>query len=328
MREATFVERGTERWHRLDDLLNATDRASLSGIGGDALVELGTLYRRVTSDLAYAQARGYDERLVLYLNRLAVRANGVVYSGSTRSSWARIRDFFACDFPREVRRSWIPIALCAALFFGPWIVSYVLVTHDPTSAAAFLGDGYPEIKKSLHDSNFAVAASNAPAMSAEIITNNIRVAIIAFAGGMTLGALTVYSIVFQGLFFGAYQALFANAGFGYDFFATVAPHGGFELTAIVIAGGSGLLMAGGVFAPGRLPRRVALARYGRRAGVLIVGVCVMLLFAGLNEGFVSPRRAPPELRLAIGIVYILFLIAYFAFAGRGRQTAPRDLTAT
>ncbi len=326
MREATFVARGTERWHRLDDLLGAVDRASLSGIGGDALVELGTLYRRITSDLAYAQARGYDPRLVTYLNRLAMRANGVVYSGSGRSSWARVRDFFAADFPREVRRSWIPIAICAALFFGPWIASYVLVTHDPANAIAFMGENVPSIKKSLHDSNFAVSASNAPAMSAYIIENNIRVAVLAFAGGMTLGIVTLYSIVYQGLFFGAYQALFANAHFGYDFIATVAPHGGFELSAIVIAGGSGLLMASGVLAPGRLPRRVALARYGRRAGVLILGVCAMLLFAGINEGFVSPRRAPPELRIAIGAVYLAALTAYFGLAGR--HNVPRDLIDT
>ncbi len=327
MREATFVERGTARWHRLDDLLNAVDRASLSGVGGEALLELGTLYRRVTSDLAYAQARAYDPRLTTYLNRLAVRANAVVYSGSAASSWVRVRAFFAADFPREVRRSWIPILACAAFFFGPWIVSYALVTHDPTTASAFVGNNVPAITKSLHNSNFAVSASEAPAMSAEIITHNIQVAIVAFAGGMTLGIVTLLSIVTQGLFFGAYQALFANAHFGYDFLATVAPHGGFELSSICIAGGAGLLLAGGVLAPGRLPRRVAIARYGRRAGVLMLGVCAMLLFAGLNEGFVSPRRAPPEIRIAVGVVYLAVLTGYFGLAGR-RQTAPRDLTST
>ena len=36
--------------------------------------------------------------------------------------------------------------------------------------------------------------------------------------------------------FGGVGALFTNAGFGADFWATVAPHGVIELTAIQIAG--------------------------------------------------------------------------------------------
>ena len=94
-------------------------------------------------------------------------------------------------------------------------------------------------------------------MSAMIIANNIKVAIVAFAGSVTLGALTVYIIGFNGLMLGGMAALFTNAGFGEDFWATIAPHGVIELTAIQIAGAAGLLIAAGALFPGRRRRRDA-----------------------------------------------------------------------
>ena len=325
MRQALYVERARERWSRVETLLGRTNRRGVRALGGDELLELGTLYRRITSDLAYAQGHEFDPAIVAYLNRLVTRAHTIVYGGAQQSSGARVQTFFTQAFPREVRRSWAPIALCALLFFGPWIVSYAIVVHDPTTAPAFFHGDVPAIHKSLHDSNFAIGAADAPAMSAYIIQNNIRVAVLAFAGGVTLGIVTVGSLVVQGLTFGAYQALFANAHFGFDFLATVAPHGAIELGAITIAGGSGLLIAAGVLVPGRLSRRTALARNGRRAGVLILGVCAMLCVAGLFEGFVSPRRVGPEFRLAVGAFTVVGLVAYFGLCGR-RHTAPRDLS--
>ena len=120
---------------------------------------------------------------------------------------------------------------------------------------------------------------------------------------------------------GGVGALFTNAGFGYDFWATVAPHGVIELTAIQIAGGAGLLIAAGVLYPGRLRRRDAIAVNAKRAGTLIVGVASMLVVAGTIEGFISPQRWPPEVRIGIGAVTAVALLFYFGFAGRRRARA-------
>ena len=97
-------------------------------------------------------------------------------------------------------------------------------------------------------------------MSAMIITNNVKVAIIAFAGCVTLGALTIYIITFNGLMLGGFGALFTNAGFGSDYWATIAPHGIIELTAIQIAGACRPAHRGGHPTPGRLRRRDAHRR--------------------------------------------------------------------
>jgi uncharacterized membrane protein SpoIIM required for sporulation len=160
-------------------------------------------------------------------------------------------------------------------------------------------------------------------MSALIITNNIKVAAIAFAGGSTAGIITLLIVGFNGLDLGTVAALFAHNGYGMDLWATIAPHGVIELTAIQIAGGAGLILAAGYVRPGRARRVDALAANGARAVVLMLGVAGMLVVAGLIEGFISPQRFSPEVRFAVGAVTAVALCAYFVFAGRTKTRANR-----
>jgi uncharacterized membrane protein SpoIIM required for sporulation len=328
--QRVFIARRSETWQRLEALLSRIGRRGLRSLSPDEMAELGRLYRATTSDLAYAQGRGFDRSLVEYLNRCVARAHALVYARASKSGMTRISDFYAAVFPREFRRSLPYVAICSALTVACAVVAYVLVRNHPADVYALLPAGLvPDtIRKSLHDSNFAVDATFAPAMSALIITNNVKVAIVAFAGCVTLGALTIYIIAFNGLMLGGLAALFANAGFGADFWATIAPHGFIELTAIQIAGAAGLLIVAGVLYPGRLRRRDAIVANARRAGTLIVGVASLLVVAGTIEAFVSPRRLPPAIRIAVGLVTAVALTAYFSGAGR-REAAgtTEDLAA-
>jgi uncharacterized membrane protein SpoIIM required for sporulation len=324
--QRAFIARRSETWQRLEALLTRIGRRGVRSLSPDEMAELGRLYRSMTSDLAYAQGRNFDRSLIEYLNRSVARAHAVVYARVSKGGMARISDFYAVVFPREFRRSLSYVAICTALTVACAVVSYVLVRNHPANAYALLPAGLvPDtIRKSLHDSNFAVGASFAPAMSATIITNNVKVAIVAFAGCVTLGALTIYIIAFNGLMLGGLAALFTNAGFGGDFWATIAPHGVIELTAIQIAGAAGLLIVAGVLYPGRLRRRDAIAANARRAGILIVGVASMLVVAGTIEAFVSPRRLPPSVRIGVGLVTAVALTAYFSNSGRREPKGPTE----
>ncbi|HTV72121.1 MAG TPA: stage II sporulation protein M [Candidatus Acidoferrales bacterium] len=317
MREAGFISRRQAGWEELEALLREADRHGLTHLGGERLWRLATLYRGATSDLAAARTREYDREIQLYLNRLTARAHAYVYAGTVRGGWSRLAAFFTQTFPAEVRASGRPILACAALFVVATIVAYALVSaHWQDAYALVPADEIPLVTKSLHDSNFGFDHRLAPAMSALIITNNIQVTAIAFAGGMTLGVVTLWAILNNGLMLGATGALFAAKGFGLDFWATIAPHGVIELSAIQIAGGAGLLIASGIIAPGRLRRVDALRLRARRAGILILGVAAMLVVAGTIEGFVSPQKTPETFRISVGAVTALALVLYFGFAGR------------
>lgn len=314
MDQRSFVRRRSERWERLEALVS---RASLHGVrtfSAGELFELGRLYRLVTSDLAYAQGHGSGADVLQYLNRLTARAHAFVYGPATEGGWKRIGRFFAYTFPAEVRASWPYSGFCAALTVLCATLAWVIVMHHSADITALLpAEMVPaHITKSLHNSNFAFNSQRSSEMSSFIITNNIRVAVMAFAAGIvTLGAFTVYEIALNGLMLGGMGALFAQAGFGRDYWVTIAPHGFIELTAIQLAGGAGLLLAAGVLLPGRRRRSDALVQNGRRAAVLMTGVVAMLCVAGVIEGFFSPLRFGEPVRAAVGFVTAAAMLVYF-----------------
>ena len=294
----------------------------------EEIAELGTIYRWITSDLAFARGRGYDQTLQAYLNRLTARAHAVVYGGSPKGALRRIADFYTQTFPAEVRASHRPILACAGLFVVVAAVAYYLIHQDPLNAWVLLPESMVQpIHESLHKANFepSVRELGSPTMSALIMWNNIRLAFFAFGGGLTLGVLTIYLLVFNALMLGGMGALYQTAGFGLDFWATVAPHGIIELSAVQIAAGAGLLLAAGVLAPGHLKRADALRRNARRAGVLILGVASMLVVAASIEGGFSPQNFSPQSRIAFGAATAVAMLLYFVFVGRGKATTAPAL---
>ena len=320
MRERRFVAARRARWDRLAALVDRAARRGVRSLSPDEIDELALAYRAATSDLAVARTRGEDPVILDHLNRLTARAHSVVYVATARSGWHRFAGFVVRGFPREVRRSWAPIAFCTLVTILSSLVAYGSVTADPANAHALLpGMQLPPVTKALHDSNFGFDRAYSPAMASMIITNNVRVAAIAFAGGMTGGLLTGWIILTNGLMVGALGALYARAGFGPDFWATIAPHGVIELTAIQIAGGAGLVLAGGYLRPGRARRVDALTFAARRAGTLVLGVALLLCVAGTIEGFISPQRLSIPVRAAVGAITAIALLAYLLGSGTQRD---------
>jgi len=316
MRERRFVATRRVRWERLAALVDRAAGHGVRSLAPAEIDELALTYRAATSDLAIARARGEDPVILDYLNRLTGRAHAVVYVATARTGWSRARAFVSRDFPREVRRSWAPIGFCVLVTVVSALVAFVSVMHDPANAHALLpGMPLPPVTKALHDTNFGFDRAYSPEVASEIITNNVRVAAIAFAGGMTAGILTGWIILTNGLMVGVLGALYQKAGYGADFWATIAPHGVIELTAIQIAGGAGLLLAAGYLRPGRARRSDALVIAARRAATLVLGVALLLCVAGTIEGFISPQRLPIPVRGAIGGATAVALFAYLLFAG-------------
>ncbi len=325
MRERRFVAGRRAQWDRLAVLVERASKRGVRALPPDEIDELALAYRAATSDLAIATTRGEDPAIVDFLNRLTARAHAIVYVATAASGWDRVRRFVVRDFPREVRRSWAPIGFCIVLTVVSALVAYGSVMNDPANAHALLpGMPLPPVTKALHDSNFGFDRAYSPEVASEIITNNVRVAAVAFAGGMTAGILTGWIILTNGIMVGALGALYVKAGFGPDFWATIAPHGVIELTSIQIAGGAGLLLAAGYLRPGRARRGDALVAAARRAVTLVLGVAMLLCVAGTIEGFVSPLRLSIPIRGAIGAATGVALLAYLLGAGL-QQSAGLDV---
>jgi uncharacterized membrane protein SpoIIM required for sporulation len=158
-----------------------------------------------------------------------------------------------------------------------------------------------------------------PAMATSLISNNVQVTFLAFAGGILAGLGTAWILVLNGVMLGSVAAAFANQGQSLHLWTFVLPHGVIELTAICIAGGAGLWLGSAMLLPGRRTRREVLVTRGREAVSLIGGTAIMLLIAGMIEGFISPSQLPREVKLTLAAIFALAMVAYFVVAGRGTE---------
>ena len=149
-----------------------------------------------------------------------------------------------------------------------------------------------------------------PAISGFIMTNNIRVSMMAVALGVTAGLGTGLVLIQNGLMIGSLAAVATNNNVDFLFWSVILPHGILELSAIAIAGGAGFVLARAIYAPGDLPRRDALKIAGGEAAQLLVGVAAMLVVAGLIEGFITPADISPNFKMAFAALTGLALAAY------------------
>ena len=276
------------------------------------------LYRQATSDLALARRDYPRDRVTSYLNRLVSQAYATVYS-TAGISWREVARWFAVGFPRLFRATAGYYLLSVLLFFGSFILSYVAVTSYPRAGQVLLPSrDYQAVSSAGEQGKLwtEIPVEQRSFEAAFIMTNNIKVAILAFGGGMLLGLGTVLVLLYNGLQLGAVFGVVANYGLGWNLLSFASGHGAIELSVICLAGGAGLMLADAIARPGLLTRGEALRLAAMRAVQLCLGGAALLVIAGTIEGFFSPSHLPHWLHYAVGIVTGVLLYAYWICAGR------------
>jgi uncharacterized membrane protein SpoIIM required for sporulation len=128
-------------------------------------------------------------------------------------------------------------------------------------------------------------------------------------------------MAFNGANVGAVLALVYTAGYGNELLTFMVGHGVIELSCIFIAGGAGLLVGSAILMPGNLTRLDALKVRGLDAVRLIAGCAVLLVLAGVIEGFVSPAPINPLFKFGVAALTGILLYTYLFTAGREKDRA-------
>jgi uncharacterized membrane protein SpoIIM required for sporulation len=317
-----FVTTKRPGWERLETLLKRIRRSRLQSLEADELYELGRLYRQATSDLAVARRDWPAHPVVQYLNGLVGRAHGEIYRNEA-TTWRRLRDFVVLRFPQVWRQSW-PFMLVSFLFFAiPTLIAFVVSYLDPTQASLLFppAEAIVEDIKAQHEWWRSINDQGRGSSATLIMTNNILVAIKAFAGGILLGLYAMYALIFNGLMLGTIAGLSQFYGFASRLWTFVAPHAPIELSVIFFAGGAGLQMGYAIVHPGLLTRSAALRVAAERAVVIMIGCVPLLIIAGLIEGFISPSYLPLWVKLAVSAGTGVALYAYLLGTGRELRAA-------
>jgi uncharacterized membrane protein SpoIIM required for sporulation len=318
-----FIGERKGAWQRLEDLLTLLDSSSLRRLHREEVRELGRIYRRTASDLAIARAESRDPRLINYLNSLVIRAHGRIYCADAQAS-RRLRNFFARDFPRTFRRTWRYTAAAFAVFLVFGVIGFLGTWRDVefselAGVSPLWRQAYIETRthwwEQLNEANQIGSSS--------ILTNNIFVTFLAFAYGALLGIGTLYIMALNGAMIGAVLALTYRAGFGNALVTFMVGHGVIELSCIFIAGGAGMMIGLAMLVPGDLSRADALKARGLEAIRLIAGCAVLLVIAGIIEGFISPAPIHPAFKFGIAALTGIALYSYLLLAGR-EEDGERD----
>jgi uncharacterized membrane protein SpoIIM required for sporulation len=328
-----IVAAGSARWAEFAELLDRVRaRGGLRGLGEDEVSAFVARYRALAADLARLRtaSRGRDPDALFYLSRLVGAGHNLLYRqrpAGARELWR----FVSVAVPREVRRSWLPTALASLLLFGPGAATYAAIVRDPALGprlvpAAMIARAEGAAERERRGGGYLPerdAELRGSLLTSLIMTNNLRVALGAFAGGVTAGLGTVAALVYNGFALGGPLAVYHNLGVLHNILGFVAAHGVLELTAIVLAGGAGLLIASAILLPGALARRDVFVIRGRRALRLVAGSAVLLVLAGVVEGTISPSPLPARVKYAVSAATALFLAFYFS-RGRGAAEARAE----
>jgi uncharacterized membrane protein SpoIIM required for sporulation len=289
-----FIRERSPLWAELDDLVGKA-HGRVERLGPAGIRRLGELYRAAAADVATARRRFPGDPAFARLERLLNDA----------------------DRPA--------LALSATLLFAPAVATFLFALANPAAAAHLAPSSVSAVvQPRAHGAALGIAASQSASLSAQIFTNNIGVAFLALAGGMTAGVLTALSLLYNGMTIGVVFGLAVGAGQSGVAVQLLVPHGVLELSCIVVAGSTGFRLARAIVSPGRARRADALRAVAPRAGETALGVAAWLVLAGLIEGFVTPSGigVVPALLVGFGVGGIFWSLVIWRGRGRASDAPP------
>jgi uncharacterized membrane protein SpoIIM required for sporulation len=303
-----WIAKRRPHWDRLAFLLTRSDQDGLGSLSRSELQEMALLYRQVAADLSVLRrdetARTYSE----HVNQLLARAHHIIYS-RRKTTWLTLFRFLKDEYPVIFRRQ-LPYVAASLLVTIAWaVLGAALTMARPEFMRHYVGPAMiatMEQHKMWTDSIVSVA----PKETSHIMTNNLSVSFLAFAGGILFGVGTFVLLFNNGMMLGVIGAACHQYSMSVALWSFIVPHGSLELPAIIIAGAAGFRIGRAMLFPGGYRWKESVAKGGIEATQLVAGVIPMLVVAGCLEGFFSPSHAPVWLKFTVGGLLFTLLLTW------------------
>lgn len=310
-------------WIRLEDIVSKMEKGKARRLSDDDVLALPTLYRTLLSSLSIARENSLDAGLIAYLEGLALRSYFLVYG--TQTSFGRwLGGFFGGGWSRAVRAIQLDIWIALAVMIAGAVIGYILVAGDSDWFYALVPGNFADVRvpgaseEALRGTLFGGQNEDGLGVfAAFLFSNNAQVAILAFALGFAFAIPSILLLIHNMALLGAMLWVFAQRGLTMDFIAWLSIHGTTELFAILLAGAAGIHVGRSIAFPGARSHLKAASDAGKRAALVMVGVIIMLICAGLLEGFARQLIDNSAGRFAVGGGMLLLWLLYFI--GFGRQ---------
>ncbi|MBS0482625.1 MAG: stage II sporulation protein M [Proteobacteria bacterium] len=317
LRSDRFRQEREADWTRLEAIVSKLEAGRSRRLSDADVLALPVLYRTVASSLSVARETSLDAATLAYLEGLVQRAWFQVY-GPRVTLWGWLRRFFGGEWSRSVRALWPELSAALVLMVAGTIVGWLLVASDqdwyyslvPTDFldARVPGASHEALKNTLFGGSKEDGLS---VFATYLFSHNAGIAILCFALGFAFGVPPLLLLIQNTATLGAMLWLFHGQGLTYDFVGWLSIHGTTELFAILISGAAGLHVGRSMAFPGKRSLLEAAAESGQRAAVVMAGVVLMLVCAGLLEGLGRQLIEVTTVRYAIGYGMLAFWLLYF-----------------
>ncbi|PDT18783.1 hypothetical protein CO670_01450 [Rhizobium sp. J15] len=324
LRSARFRLEREAHWRQLDQLVTRAEKGGAAALGYDEVRNLAAGYRQAMNSLSVARDISLDRALIAYLESLCARAYLVVYAPQESLGGLAAR-LLLRGIPQAVRRSALPLFIgFLALILGA-LAGYKLCQNDPSWFYTFVPpeladqrtpDASADYLRSTIYGDEGHDSDRLAAFSAFLFSHNTTIVILIFTLGIFVSVPSFMLTFYNGLILGAFFAMFARKGLGYDVFAWLSIHGVTELAAIAIACSGGARLGLAVLLPGARTRKEALRHQAHDAVKLALLAALMLVVAAFIEGFLRQLIQDPAWRLAIGWGMGLFWVGWLLLGGR------------
>ncbi len=302
-----YVHAHIHEWRRLEEL---TRRRRLSGDESDEFVER---YQQVATHLSVVRTSAPDASLVAYLSSVLAKAR-TRSSGTRTTSWRGVARFFTERFPAALYRLrywWLGTLAASVLVTG--VMTWWLLGNPAVEQSLLSPEQVDQLVNQDFENYYSEYAASHFAL--QVWVNNAWVAALCLALGI-LGVPVVYLLFSNLSNLAIIGSIMLRNDHGGHFFGLLLPHGLLELTAVFVAAGVGLRLFWSWVEPGPLSRTQSVAREGRTAGTVALGLVAVLFVSGVIEAFVTPSSLPTAARVGIGIVAELCFFAYVFVLGR------------
>lgn len=308
MKEVVFVRYNIDKWTEASRLVKNLAAASPE--------KIADTYLDVSADLAFAQTHYPDSEIVPLLNGIALSLHNQIY-GYKLQRWRRVVNFWWQEIPQEVYRHRKLVILSFVLMVLSALLGIISTIADPHFANDIMGDSYIDmtLKNIANGEPMGVYGSKTTHnMMLQITLNNISVSFFCFVTGILTCFFPALILVRNGVMLGTFMTFCQQHGVLSDCLMAMWLHGVFEITAIVIAGGAGLILGSGWLFPGSLPRGTSF-RLAAKSGVkIIVGLIPFFVVAGFIESYITRHtNAPYGLRLLLILGSLALVIFYFVY---------------
>ncbi|MBD1365593.1 stage II sporulation protein M [Mucilaginibacter sp. ZT4R22] len=301
MREPIFVKQNAQKWERFENS---------QGRGPD---ELADSFIQITDDLAYAKTFYPKSKTTAYLNGLAGRFHQSIYKNKSEKG-NRFITFWKYELPLLFYKHRKPLLYAFSFFMVFCLIGWLSAMYDENFVRLIMGDRYVDETNAniARGEPFGVYNSESEfLMFVGIAANNIYVSLVTFVSGIIFSVGSLYHLFRNGIMLGAFQYYFFSKGLGLQSVLVIWIHGTLEISAIVIAGGAGLVMGNSFLFPKTYTRMESLKKGAADGMKIAIGLVPIFLTAAFFEGFVT-RHTHMPIWLSVGILgsSLLFMIWY------------------